>query len=336
MKLRDPKSEFASEFLILKTVSRHLTVWLLALAVAAYVLSGIYVVRVNETGILKRFGRVVDDRVLPGLHYRFPWPVHKVIKVSTKEIRRLQTGFGADPDKVAKVEHTFGALERNSLASFAVPYCITGDKNIIHMKVIAQYRIDDPKAYLVDFKSADNVALCCIQSAILSTLSCADVDSALTTGRVMLQQDILRAAQEQLSELNTGISLISTEIKNTRPPSSVARAFKDVINAREERRTMVHDAQAYRNQVIPQGKAEASRILNEAEAYKTKKVAHAQGEARRFVMLANEYDKDKKITSRRLHLDAIAEILPGVQKIIVGSDHGKDIANLKFFPQKEK
>ena len=264
MKLRDPKSEFASEFLILKTVSRRLTVWLLVLAVVAYALSGICGVRVNETGVLKRFGRVVDDRVPPGLHYRFPWPVDRIVKVSTREIRRFQAGFGADPEQIGEQEREFGAFAGNPLGSFMVPYCITGDKNIIHVKVIAQYRIDDPKAYLVGFKNAESVTLRCIQSAILNTLSCADVDSALTAGKVMLQQQILKKVQEQLGELKTGISVISTEIENTRPPSSVAQAFKDVINAREERRTIVHDAQAYRNQMIPQGKAEASLILNEA------------------------------------------------------------------------
>ena len=336
MKSPGTKSEFSSEFLILKTVGRRLTLWFLILVVIAYALSGICGVRVNETGVLKRFGRIVDDHVPPGLHYRFPWPVDKMLKVSTKEICRFQTGFGADSEQIGEYERVYGALDSSQAGSFVVPYCITGDKNIIHVKVIAQYRIDDPKAYLVGFKDAESVALRCIQSAILNTLGRADVDSALTAGKVMLQRQILENVQEQLAELNTGISIISTEIKNTRPPSSVAQAFKDVINAREERRTIVHDAQAYRNQIIPQGKAEASRTLNEAEAYRTKKVAHAQGEARRFVMLADEYKKDKEITSRRLHLDALAEIYPLVQKVIIGTDQGQDIANLKFFTQGEK
>jgi len=336
MKSPGTKSEFSSEFLILKTVGRRLTLWFIILAVIAYALSGICGIRVNETGILKRFGRIVSDRVPPGLHYRFPWPVDTMLKVSTKEIRRFQTGFGADPKQIGEYERVYGALDGGRTGSFMVPYCITGDKNIIHVKVIAQYRIDDPKAYLVEFKDAESITLRCIQSAILNTLSCADVDSALTAGKVMLQQEILKKAQEQLAELKTGISVISTEIKNTRPPSSVAQAFKDVINAREERRTIVHDAQAYRNQMIPQGKAEASRILNEAEAYRTKKIAHAQGEAQRFVMLAKECMKDKDITSQRLYLDAMVEILPGVQKIIVGSDNKEHIVNLKFFGQKGK
>lgn len=333
MKLHDLKSEFSSEFLMLKTAMRRLVLWLLVVAALAYLFSGMYVVGVNETGVLKRFGRIIDDRVAPGLHYRFPWPIDKVIRIPTKEIRRLQTGFGADPGQVAEFERTFGDVATGQSASFIVPYCITGDKNIIHIKVIAQYRIDHPRAYLVGFKDAENIVIRCIQSAIFNTLSRTDVDSALTAGRVMLQQRMLKDVQEQLATLNTGISVISAEIKNTRPPSSVAQAFKDVINAREERRTIVHDAQAYRNQMIPQGKAEASRILSEAEAYKTKKIAHAQGEAERFVMLADEYMKNKDITSQRLYLDAVAEILPAVRKVIVGSNNGQGIANLRFFAQ---
>jgi len=333
VKLLNWKSEFRSEFLVLKTIARRLMLGSLVLAAIAYPLSGIYVVRVNETGVLKRFGRIVDDRVAPGLHYRLPWPVDKVVKVSTREIHRFQAGFGADREQIAEFERSYGPLDTAELGSFAVPYCISGDKNIIHLKVIAQYRIDDPGTYLVGSKRPEDIAVRCIQSAISNILSRSDVDSALTAGRVELQQQILQDVQRQLAALNTGISVFSTEIKNARPPASVAQAFKDVINAREERRTMVHDAEAYRNQMIPQGKAEASRILNEAEAYKTRKIAHAQGESQRFVMLAKEYVKDKETTSHRLYLDAVAEILPSVQKVIVGSENGRNIARVKFFTQ---
>ena len=331
MKLRRSASEFSAEFLMLLTIARRVGLALVVMAVIAAPLSGFYVVRVNETGVLKRFGRITDDRVPPGLHYRLPWPIDEVITISTREIRRWQAGFGADPEQLERHARQFGMLAREESSPFLVSYCITGDKNIIHVKVIAQHRIDDPRAYLVGCKDPEKIVLRCIQSAVLTTLSQADVDSALTTGRTVLQQQILKDVQRQLATLDTGISVISTEIKNTRPPSAVARAFKDVINAREEQRTMLHDAQAYRNQMIPQGEAEASRIVNQARAYKARKVAHASGEARRFEMLAEKYVNDREITRHRLYLDAVGEILPAVEKVIVGSDDGRNIANLKFF-----
>lgn len=325
------KSEFLPEVQMLRTIARRVALWLVVLGAVGYLLSGISVIGVNETGVVKRFGRVIDDRLAPGLHYRLPWPVDRIVKVSTGEIHRLRTGFGADPEQVAEFERNYGPITGSEVGSFVVPYCLTGDKNIVHVKVIAQYRINDPRAYLVEFKDPESVALRCVQSAVLTTFSRCEVDSALTTGRLMLQQQILEQVKRQLEALNTGISVFSTEIKNVRPPSSVAQAFKDVVNAREERRTVVHNARAYRNQVIPEGKAEASRILHRAEAFKTKKVAHAQGEAERFLLFANEYMKNKQITGQRLYLDAISEILPDVDKVVVGSDHGRAITNLRFF-----
>ncbi|GAB4335533.1 MAG: FtsH protease activity modulator HflK [Candidatus Abyssubacteria bacterium] len=333
MKPANLKSDFQSEIHMSKAILRRLVLALVLLVWIAYPLSGIYVVRVNETAVLKRFGRIIDARIAPGLHYAFPWPVDAVTKIPTGEIRRFQAGFGAEPEEVKAFEARYGRVSENPLGSFLVPYCITGDKNIIHMKVIVQYRIDDPRAYLVACQEPETVVRQCLQSAILRTFSCADVDAALTTGRVALQQRILDNLHEQLSSLTTGITVFSTEIKSARPPSDVAGAFKDVINAREEHRTMVHDANAYRNQAIPEGKAEAARLVNEAEAYKRKKIAHAEGEAQRFAMLAAEYAKDKATTSERLYLEAVSEVLPTVQKIIIDSDQGGDVTNLRFFTQ---
>lgn len=331
MKLPEWISEFSSELTALKEVGRRLAWGLVALAALAYPLSGIYVVGVNETGVLKRFGKVIEGSVMPGLHYKLPWPIDDVARVSTGEIHRLQAGFGADLDDVVQYEQTFGRVTEIQYGSFIVPYCITGDKNIIHTKVIAQYRISDPNAYLYGCEDAEAVTIRCIQSGIVRALSRTDVDSALMTGRIELQQQILSDVREQLEPLRTGITVFSTEIKKTRPPSSVAQSFKDVINAREERRAMVHTAHAYRNEAIPEGNAEASRILEEAKAYGTRKKAQAEGDSRRFVMLAEEYLKDRKTTAQRLYLDAMCEVLPSVQKVIVGCEEGQDVAVLKFF-----
>jgi membrane protease subunit HflK len=97
----------------------------------------------------------------------------------------------------------------------------------------------------------------------------------------------------------------------------------------------VHDAQAYRNRIIPQGKAEASRILNDAEAYQNRKIAHARGESQRFEMLAREYLKDRATTGQRLYLEAVSEILPAVNKVILGTDNGRSIASVKFLTQED-
>ncbi|MCD6352531.1 MAG: hypothetical protein J7M26_10460, partial [Armatimonadetes bacterium] len=60
--------------------------WVLA-AAALWLLTGLYVVRPEEQGVVRLFGEVVASRVPPGLHWRLPWPLTKLNKVRVNATR---------------------------------------------------------------------------------------------------------------------------------------------------------------------------------------------------------------------------------------------------------
>lgn len=63
--------------------------WIISCLVVLYLCSGIYAVSSNEIGILQRFGRVIDDKVLPGIHFALPWPLDRVTKVPIRSVNRI-------------------------------------------------------------------------------------------------------------------------------------------------------------------------------------------------------------------------------------------------------
>src|SRR5207253_10329119 len=65
---------------------------LLALAVAGYLLAGVFTVAADEQAVIRRFGRVAA-RPGPGTHYRPPWPNDQVDIVQTTPV--LKTGGGS-------------------------------------------------------------------------------------------------------------------------------------------------------------------------------------------------------------------------------------------------
>src|SRR5256885_7224059 len=65
---------------------------LLALAVAGYLMTGIFTVAADEQAVIRRFGRVAA-RLGPGLHYRLPWPVDRVDVVKTTAVMKTGVGF---------------------------------------------------------------------------------------------------------------------------------------------------------------------------------------------------------------------------------------------------
>ena len=309
---------------------RKISRYVIYAAIFIYFLSGVYVVGTNEMGILKRFGRVISKEIKPGIHYHLPWPVDEIDKVRIKEVKRMEVGFWVKKEETEKLKAAYGQRGSEAAAIMA-PYCLTGDKNIMHTRIALQYRVKDPVQFLYDMRNPEFLLKAVVQEAIIDSIARMPVDEVLTIGKHRLQQEVHRMSQARLDALGCGIQIDSVELKSAEPPQYVMAAFKDVINAQEERTTLIHEAESYRNQTIPQAQAKASATLQEAEAYKARKIAHAQGEAKRFSKMLAEYSKSKDVTRERLYIELLEEILPQMKKYIISEEGGEDVVRLKFF-----
>jgi membrane protease subunit HflK len=83
---------------------------------------------------------------------------------------------------------------------------------------------------------------------------------------------------------------------------------------------MINEAQGYRNAVIPEARGQAAQIVRASEAYRQEKISRAEGDAQRFMSQYNEYIKAPSITRKRLYLDTMEEVLPSMQKFIMGNN----------------
>jgi len=170
----------------------------------------------------------------------------------------------------------------------------------------------------------------------LEFVSQAHVDRLLTSGKVELRNVIQSRLNQVLTEAPLGVQVVSVEVRHVRPPGSTTQAFKDVINAQEESRETVHQAESYANRMLPEAHARAQQIISEARAYQTRTVTAAQGEAARFQILAAEYTRYPKVTRERLRQEAIETIFPTLTKYVVGSSDIGPAAHLRFMSGKPK
>ena len=297
--------EFGEEKrLVFRNLDRIVGGVLLAL-VALYLASGVYVVQANEEGLLRRFGVLQRETVKPGIHYRIPWPVDRVDRVKIKEVKRIEVGFSPD-----------GA----SAQSVILPYCITSDSNIIHNRFVIQYRISDPAKYVFNCVDPERLLRGFAGATIIKVVAAKTVDTVLTTGKREVELEILGELQPLLDRHETGISISSVETKLVEPPRTVSEAFKDVINAREERSTMIHEADNYRNKVIPEAKAKAMRIVEQAEAARFQRVSAAKGESSRFLGIHEKQVRAPEVIKQHMFLGMVERVLPRVKVLVLATD----------------
>ena len=258
--------------------------------VALYVLSGFYVVRPGEAGVVRRFGRVLAGNVGPGLHYRFPWPVDRVDVVDVSAIRRAET---------------------------PVSLMLTGDENLINVRLSIHYTATDPVRFLLNVVDPEILAQQAAESAMRQVVANEAVDALLTVDKASIQQKATTLAQKSLDGYDAGLRVVGVQLLESSPPAEVADAFRDVASASEDRNTFINEALAYQNEILPVARGDAEKAIQAANSYRSEKIAVATGEAAQFASQQAAYAEASDITRLRLYLEAIEKVLPGARKFVL-------------------
>jgi modulator of FtsH protease HflK len=286
------------------------------LVLSAYAISGVYFVAPDQQAVVVRFGQVVAKGVTPGVHYSLPWPIDSVYKLKVLETKRLTIGIEM-PDQA------LGRIAAENPTEY-----LTGDQNLINIRMAVQYAVKDPAAFL--FRSQDVAQLIAksVESAFAETIAAQNVDSLLTTGKVAAQNATLKRSREILDAYTSGVFISSINIENVTPPAEAADAFRESVSARADRDRFVNEAQGYATDTIAKASGEAEKLITDAESHRQQRINEAEGDATRFAKLLAESRKAKDVTEKRLYLETMEEVLPRVKKIMIDSSGPKSLMDL--------
>ena len=272
--------------------------------VVLFVFGSFYTLSETESAVITTFGRATVNNN-KGLQFKIPF-VQKVTKINTT-VRSFEVGYTENSDG------TYRNVESESTM-------ITSDMNFVDIDFYVTYQVTDPLQYMYASEEPELILKNLIQSTIRGTVSAYTVDSALTTGKSEIQQNIKNIVTGELDEQNIGLSLIDISIQDVEPPTAqIKEAFSEVENARQNKESALNEANQYRNEQLPAAEAKADKIVQEAEAKKTARINEANGQAARFNSEYAEYTKYPLITRQRMFYEAMEEILPNL-KIIINND----------------
>jgi len=277
-----------------------------------WILSGVFIVRTDQQAVVTRFGAVVEPRLMPGIHYALPWPINRVDKLKVQQLQRLVIG-GELPDTVT------GRSQPLQLQF------LTGDQNIIGMRVVVQYSVGVPSDYLFRNENVGRSVAASVETVLAQRIAMRQVDAVLTTEKQSIQDEVRAAAQKLLNQYRAGVLLSTINIESAVPPPEAAGAFRDVAGARADSARIVSEAQGYANDLVPKARGQARQLLEQSQAYKERKINEARGDAVRFTQVAAEYAKGAEVNGQRIYLETMEQILPKIKKLIVDKNGNLDL-----------
>ena len=271
--------------------------------------SGYYTVEPEEKAIVLRLGKVHSIES-SGLHFKLPLGIDNIIKIKTERVFKEEFGFKTNSTKNGRTTYDNSSRLDESLM-------LTGDLNVCEIEWIVQYKVEDPEKYL--FKIKDPVATIrdVSEAVTRKIIGNENVTDVLTTKRDSLQKIIQTELQKSIKKYDIGVSIDLYKFQNVKPPRTVETAFNAVNKAKQEKKTMLENAQKDYNDKIPSARGEANSAIQKAEGYAKERVNLAQGEANRFLALLNEYKKYPELTRTRLYLETMEKVYPKMKDIIV-------------------
>jgi len=271
-----------------------------------------YTIDIDEVGVIKRFGEY-KRTTQPGLNFKLPIGIEKVTKVKVRRVFKEEFGFVAE-------EQEFERRPNSLNESANVTLMLTGDLNVAVVPWIVQYRIKDPYNYL--FKIHEVKTLLRDMSEATMQLVVGDRSiNEIISKREEIADEAKALLQTELDNAETGIHIVTIEMKKTNVPDQVQPSFNEVNQAVQEKEQMIYQAKEDYNKGIPAARGEAERTIKAAEGYALDRLNRSKGDASRFISIYDEYTKAKDVTKRRLYLEMLKELFPKVgQKYILDAD----------------
>ena len=277
-----------------------------------------YTVPSDSVAVVQRFGKYLKE-VPPGLHFKLPLGIDAATIVPVKRQLKQEFGF-TTPDAGDPYQSPRDGKRETEM--------VTGDLNAALVEWVVQYRISDPVKYLFEVREPSETLRYVSESVMREVVGDRTVDEVITIGRQEIETEALTKMQALSTKYAMGISIDQVQLKNINPPQPVQESFNEVNQAQQEKEKLINEARRDYNKVIPLAEGEKDQRIREADGYRLKRINEAEGDVARFSALLAEYSKAPEVTRRRIYIETLQDVMPGIRSKIIIDEQARSILPL--------
>lgn len=261
--------------------------------------TSVTLVRPGERAVVRRFGRVLDDKPEPGLYFGWPWGIDQVERIPVALKRTVQVGMSDQPVEDEDVMPA-GQL-------------LTGDHNLIDLQAEIQFTVrpQEVESYARLRGRADALVARAAESALAEWIAGRKIDDVLLAGSAQLPAFLIQRVQDLVEPYGLGVRIEQASITRLAPPGEVKEAFEKVAQAQTGIRTQEYQAQQLASRRLSDAEGEKISRERQTAAYAREQRSLAEADAKAFAIRLAQYqklrDKDPRYLAT-LWLDGMTRI----------------------------
>lgn len=298
----------------------------------------------GEQALLERNGRPVAGREVlgPGLHLKLPWPIDRIYRERTLEVRSFLIGLIEEEDAAKQEDHNIvlwttshAKEEFNMLVANRAETSASGREqappvSLLAVNIPVQYHIRDLRAWAVEHARPTNLLEQLAHRETVKYLASVDFFEFMSTGRERAADDLRKLIQTAADERNLGIQILFVGLQGVHPPVKVGKDFGAVVAALQEKEAIIERAHGYAATNVVLAAAEALQRVRQAEVYRIRTISAQQAEAAQFTNQVKAYREAPEVYTQRAYLGVLGRGAAQARKIVVTSTNAQGVMNLNL------
>ncbi len=306
---RNAKDDLEKTIEDLKKASKFLIPIVGIIFLISFLTSSFYTVEPDEEAVVIRLGKYINT-TSPGLHFKLPLGVDRVIKVKTRKVHQAEFGFRTSNLATRVTQYSNSNYDDESLM-------LTGDLNVADVEWVVQFQISDPFKFLFKTSTPEKNIRDVSEAIMRRVVGDRLVTEVLTTGRAEISSEAKVLMQEVLNKYDIGVSIVTVKLQDVNPPKLVQPSFNLVNSAKQEQEKIINQAEKQYNKIIPEARGKADKLLSEAEGYASAVVNNAHGDTVKFLQILKEYNRAPKITKKRIYLETMEGLFMKFKRVTI-------------------
>ncbi|MFO0917765.1 MAG: protease modulator HflK [Planctomycetaceae bacterium] len=245
---------------------------LVCLLFAGWLCSQWLIVREGDSVIVLRGGKF-QEILSPGCHWRWPYPLERLIRLRPDSWQTVTVGLRTDPaadatiagERAEDLEWTSSHDDSRQRTIPEESLYLTGDEVAVELTAEVLYRIADVRQFaLSGGKQPAETVRKAAESVLRSRVASEILDNVLTEKRSAIEQECAADLQDLLASYDLGLEVLAVHWLDVHPPRPVVESFRKVSDAFEQREQAVNEAQAAATRTLYETAGEESiRWLNQ-------------------------------------------------------------------------
>jgi len=304
------RSSWAIQF-----VRRSLVPALLAVGVLFWGLSSLAVVRVDELGVRESCGRLQAAPLPPGLHWKLPWPLGRVLRYPVKRVEAKPIGFISNPGR----QTSYLWSKKHASEEFAL---VLGDgSELVALGCMVYYKIHEDRERFLNYvygnQNPDDALEAYAYRALMEHTRGTTLLEVLTANRAQFADRLEQTLRGYAQTHRLGIEVVDVALMGLHPPVEAASDYLDVISARIDADRVRVEALGEKAVKLEKTQEETDAAVAAARVEAARRIGQANGESSQFIAMGEAYAVAPESFQLRLWFEAFEDILEKKRFVLV-------------------